>query len=89
MIQHPNNTGDAEIDWSLTIREGCRREQLRRWVELPLERIVAAQEEMAELTRRFSEMRARGEFYRTSTGNAVAQESAGDYSPKNDKKGES
>ncbi len=37
------------IDWSLTTWEGSLREQLRRWAELPLERIVMAQEEMQEL----------------------------------------
>jgi len=38
-----------DIDWSLTTWEGARREQLRRWAALPLERIVAALEEMQEL----------------------------------------
>lgn len=37
------------VDWTLTTWEGARREQLRRWAELPLERIVAALEEMQEL----------------------------------------
>jgi hypothetical protein len=37
---------EPEIDWSLTTWEGARREQLRRWAELPLENIVAALEEM-------------------------------------------
>lgn len=38
------------IDWSVTTWEGSRREQLRRWAALPLERIVAAVEEMEEVT---------------------------------------
>jgi len=38
-----------EIDWSLTTWQGARREQLRRWAELPLERIVLALEEMQDL----------------------------------------
>ncbi len=42
------------VDWSLTTWEGARREQLRRWAKLPLERIVAAQEEMAEISLRFA-----------------------------------
>jgi hypothetical protein len=37
------------IDWSLTTWEGARREQLRRWSDLPLERIIMALEEMEEL----------------------------------------
>lgn len=43
-----------QIDWALTTWEGARREQLRRWAELPLERIVAALEEMQELAERLS-----------------------------------
>lgn len=42
------------IDWSLTTWEGARREQLRRWSQLPLERIVAALEEMEELAQRLT-----------------------------------
>ncbi len=45
---------DAAIDWSLTTWEGARREQLRRWSELPLERIVAALEEMEDLANRLN-----------------------------------
>lgn len=37
------------IDWTLTSWEGARREQLRRWADLPLERVVMALEEMGEL----------------------------------------
>lgn len=40
---------DLPIDWCLTTWEGARREELRRWSQLPLERVVAALEEMAEL----------------------------------------
>jgi hypothetical protein len=43
-----------DIDWSLTTWEGSRREQLRRWAALPLERIVAALEEMEDLARQFA-----------------------------------
>ena len=39
----------ATIDGSLTTWEGSRRLQLRRWADLPLENIVAALEEMAEM----------------------------------------
>jgi hypothetical protein len=44
----------SEIDWSLTTWEGARREQLRRWAALPLERVIAALEEMDELSRQFA-----------------------------------
>jgi hypothetical protein len=41
------------IDWSLTTWEGSRREQLRRWAALPLERVILAIEEMQELSDHF------------------------------------
>ena len=40
---------DGAIDWRLTTWEGARREQLRRWAELPLENVVRALEEMEQL----------------------------------------
>lgn len=48
---------DDVIDWSLTTWEGARREQLRRWAELPLERIILALEEMEELAQQFGSQR--------------------------------
>ncbi|MFP4623912.1 MAG: hypothetical protein ACOCVZ_01955 [Gemmatimonadota bacterium] len=39
------------VDWSRTTWEGTRIEQMRRHAALPLERIIAALEEMEELTR--------------------------------------
>jgi len=36
-------------DWSLATWDGARREALRRWAKLPLERVIAALEEMQEL----------------------------------------
>lgn len=39
------------IDWSLTTFEGARREQLRRWAELPLAEILEALEEMEALSK--------------------------------------
>ena len=44
-----NESREQDIDWRLTTFEGVRREQLRRWAELPLERIVAALEERQAL----------------------------------------
>lgn len=49
-----NPEGAEEFDWSLTTWDGSLREQLRRWSELPLERIVLAQEEMQELANRLA-----------------------------------
>ena len=44
------DTRDEAIDWRLTTWEGAQREQMRRWAELPLERIILAQEEMREIS---------------------------------------
>lgn len=44
-----SNSDNDKIDWSLTTWEGARREQLRRWAQLPLENVVAALEEMQEI----------------------------------------
>jgi hypothetical protein len=38
----------------LTTWQGARREQLRRWAELPLDRIVSALEEMEDLANRLN-----------------------------------
>ena len=47
----PDNKPPAgEIDWRLTTWEGSRREQLRRWAQLPLEDIVRAIEEMQDIS---------------------------------------
>lgn len=37
------------VDWSLTTFTGARREQLKRWADLPLDLIVASLEEMEGL----------------------------------------
>jgi hypothetical protein len=38
-----------DIDWSLTTWEGARREQMRRWANLPLSDLILALEEMQVL----------------------------------------
>lgn len=48
------------IDWSLTTWEGSRREQLRRWSALPLEREILAIEEVQDLAEAFASTRAGG-----------------------------
>ena len=42
---------EDDIEWELTTWQGARREAMRRWAALPLERIVAALEEMEALGR--------------------------------------
>ncbi len=59
----PDN--DQNIDWGRTTWEGARREQMRRWAELPLERAIMALEEMEEVAK---------EFQRASAGASVARE---------------
>lgn len=38
-------------EWSAATWEGARREQMRRWAALPLERAILALEEMESLAR--------------------------------------
>ena len=40
-----------DIDWSLTTWGGNRRAQMELWAAMSLDRILEAQEEMAELSR--------------------------------------
>ncbi len=51
-----------DIDWSLTTWEGSRRAQLRHALTLTLRERLEAAEGMADIARRFEEMRERGEF---------------------------
>jgi len=59
----------VEVDWKLVTWDGAQREALRRWAALPLERIVAALEEMQEL----------GEELRSSSVGLGVGEQQGDY----------
>jgi hypothetical protein len=59
----PANDSKAEdIDWSLTTWEGARREQMRRWSQMPLAEMILALEEMQVLAEKLAR----------STGRAVA-----------------
>lgn len=51
-----------DIDWSVTTWEGSRRAQLRHALKLTLRERLEAVEGLADVLRRFEEMRARGEF---------------------------
>jgi len=46
-----NEPQTTDFDWRLTSFEGARREQLRRWAQLPLEDILLAIEEMQDISR--------------------------------------
>lgn len=50
MMKNSDVQISENVDWSLTTWEGARREQLRRWSELPLDRIILALEEMQRLS---------------------------------------
>ena len=43
----------ADFDWRVTTFEGSRREQLRRWAQLPLEDVLLAIEEMQDIASLF------------------------------------
>ena len=59
---------ERDIDWSLTIWEGSRRAQLRHALTLTLRERMEAVEGMADVVRRFREMRAQGNFKTGSGG---------------------
>jgi hypothetical protein len=46
----------TDFDWRLTSFEGARREQLRRWAQLPLEDILLAIEEMQDISQQLGTM---------------------------------
>jgi hypothetical protein len=48
-----DKTNDT-VDWKLTTWDGARREELRRWAQLPLERVIASLEEMQALSEALS-----------------------------------
>lgn len=50
----------TDIDWSITTFEGARREQMRRWAELPLIEILEALEEMEALAQKLGAAEDRG-----------------------------
>lgn len=61
-----------DFDWSLTTWEGSRRAQLRYALTLTLRERMEAVEGMADVARRFQEMREQGRF--TSPGGMGADE---------------
>jgi hypothetical protein len=49
-----NESPVQKFDWRLATFEGARREQLRRWAQLPLENILLAIEEMQDLAQQLN-----------------------------------
>jgi len=64
-----------DVDWSLTTWEGSRRAQLRGAHEMTLRERLEAVEGLADIVRRFAEMRAKGEFT-SASGDTGAKPSA-------------
>ena len=66
-----------EFDWRVTSFVGARREQLRRWSQLPLEHILLAIEEMQDIAQAFGTMPV-GE-YRQSVRELGVNEPSAEY----------
>jgi hypothetical protein len=65
-----------DIDWSLATWEGSRRAQLHHALTLTLRERGEAVEGMADVVRRFQEMRAQGKF-KTGSGGGEASGASG------------
>jgi hypothetical protein len=52
-----SDSSPDNIDWSLTTWEGARREQMRRWTNMPLSELILALEEMHILADQLSDKR--------------------------------
>jgi len=64
----------TDFDWRLTSFEGARREQLRRWAQLPLEYILLAIEEMQDIARLLGTTAA-GQFEESTQSSRVREPS--------------
>ena len=71
-----NKSQTTDFDWRLTSFEGSRREQLRRWAQLPLERILLAIEEMQDIARLLGTAPA-GESGESARGSSVKEPPVG------------
>lgn len=71
-----NESQPTDFDWRLTSFEGSRREQLRRWAQLPLEHILLAIEEMQDIARLLDTAPA-GESGESARGSSVKEPSVG------------
>lgn len=74
MAEDESQTPD--FDWRLTSFEGSRREQLRRWAQLPLENILLAIEEMQDIAQMLGTAPA-GEYGESARGASVKEPPVG------------
>ena len=70
-----------QIDWSVTTWEGSRRAQLRRALRLTVRERMEALEGLADVARRFQEMRAQGAFKSDSVNLSEPPSAQRDYEP--------
>lgn len=68
-----------QIDWSVTTWEGSRRAQLRRALRLAVRERMEALEGLADVARRFQEMRAQGAFKSDSVKPSEPPSAQSDY----------
>jgi len=73
MPELPENL--KRFDWRRATWEGSRREQLRRWAALPLERIIAAIEEIGEVGREVGAEKSPDQCHELSTPTMAVQSS--------------
>lgn len=71
-----NESQPTDFDWRLTSFEGSRREQLRRWAQLPLEHILLAIEEMQDIARLLGTAPT-GEYGESARGSSVKEPPVG------------
>lgn len=53
------NEREVAEEWRSATWEGATREAMRRWAKLPLEQLIAAQEEMWDLAEAFNDAHRR------------------------------
>ena len=62
-----------DIDWSVTTWDGSRRAQLRNALKLTLRQRLEAAEGLADVARRFQQIRAQGGFRSASSRGEASQ----------------
>lgn len=73
----PDDEGPTpDFDWRVATFEGARREQLRRWAQLPLEQILLAIEEMQDIAQQLGTT-STGERKHSVQGGSVQESSVG------------
>ena len=77
-----NESQSQDFDWNLTTFEGSRREQLRRWARLPLEQVIAALEEMQELSDKLAQASKIRGAKQAPVAASTIQETPSDYHAK-------